>query len=66
MSRFSLTSALEEMHILAYIYHWEPSTLWKLKSRERRMWVRLILAQKKMENESMKINSAKMKKPKSR
>lgn len=42
------------MHILAYCYHWDRNTVWELSCRERRMWVELILAQKKMEADSIK------------
>lgn len=42
------------MHLLAYFYHWDRDTLWNLSCRERRMWVKMIIAQKKMEAASMK------------
>lgn len=42
------------MHILAYCYHWDRDTLWNLSRRERIMWVEMVLAQKKMESESLK------------
>lgn len=42
------------MHILAYVYHWERDTIWEIPSRERRMWVKMIMTQKKMENDSIK------------
>lgn len=52
------------MHILAYVYHWERDTVWKMPCRERRMWVEMINTQKKMENNSIKSKSPKMpKKP---
>lgn len=38
------------MHILAYCYHWDRDTLWNMTRSERKMWVRMVLAQKKAEN----------------
>lgn len=51
------------MHILAYVYHWERDTVWNLSSRERRMWVNMIMTQKKMESDSVKSKSPKIPKP---
>ncbi len=62
--RCSFRRALEEMHIIAYVYHWERDTLWKMPSRERRMWVSMINTQKKMENSSVKANAPKINKRK--
>jgi hypothetical protein len=39
-----------EMHIIAYIYHWERDTIRKLGSTERKKWVELIMKQKDAEN----------------
>lgn len=63
---FNFAKSLEEMHILAYIYHWERDTLWKLSSRERRMWVKMIMTQKRMENDSIKGKTSKLPKPNGR
>lgn len=49
------------MHIIAYVYHWDRETLWNMSSRERRMWVKLINTQKKMENDSIKLKTPKTK-----
>lgn len=56
---FNFAKALMEMHVIAYIYHWERDTLWKLSSRERRTWVKMIMTQKQMENESMNSKTPK-------
>lgn len=41
------------MHILAYCYHWDRNTLWYMSRSERKMWVEMVLAQKKAENKSV-------------
>jgi len=41
-----------EMHILAYVYHWERDTLWSLPIMERKMWVKMVHEQKEAENEA--------------
>ena len=41
------------MHILAYCYHWDRETLWNLSQSERKMWVKMVLAQKKAENKDL-------------
>ena len=56
---FSFAKALEEMHILAYVYHWERDTIWGLSSRERRTWVKMVMTQKNIENESVKNSTPK-------
>ena len=45
-----------EMHILAYTYHWDSYSLWSLPRNERRMWVELVVEQKKAEQKQ--INSS--------
>ena len=40
------------MHILAYCYHWDRNTLWNMSRSERKMWVEMVLAQKKAEGVS--------------
>lgn len=52
------------MHLLAYVYHWDRNTLWKLPCRERRLWVDMIQTQKKLENNSIKSSTSKIPKPK--
>lgn len=49
--------ALEEMHIIAYVYHWDRNSLWKLPCKERRAWIRLIAKQKKAEGDAIKKSS---------
>jgi len=42
--------AIDEMHLIAYVYHWSRDTLFSLSLSERRIWVDKILAQKDAEN----------------
>lgn len=42
------------MHILAYCYHWSRDEVWNLTRRERKMWVDMVLTQKRMESEAIK------------
>lgn len=42
-----------EMHILAYTYHWDSRSLWSLPRNERRMWVELVVEQKKAEQKQI-------------
>lgn len=42
-----------EMHILAYTYHWDSHSLWGLPRNERRMWVELVVEQKKAEQKQI-------------
>lgn len=58
---FSFQRTIEEMHVIAYVYHWDRETLWNMSSRERRMWVKLINTQKKMESDSIKSKTPKVK-----
>lgn len=41
------------MHILAYCYHWDRETLWNMCRSERKMWVKMVLAQKKAETNGL-------------
>lgn len=41
------------MHILAYCYHWGRESLWNMSRSERKMWVEMVLAQKKAESKSV-------------
>jgi hypothetical protein len=43
------------MHVLAYCYHWDRDTLWNMGKSERNMWYKMVLAQKKAEQESLNI-----------
>ena len=53
MQHSSRESAIGEMHILAYCYHWGRDTLWDMSISERRMWVKMVLAQKKAETKGL-------------
>lgn len=56
------------MHVLAYIYHWDATSLWRMKRNERKMWVKEIVDQKKSERDEMEksANSVKSSVPKLR
>lgn len=41
------------MHILAYCYHWDRNTLWEMSRSERKLWVKMVLAQKEAESKSV-------------
>ena len=41
------------MHILAYCYHWDSRSLWGLPRNERKMWVNMIIEQRKAEQEQI-------------
>lgn len=41
------------MHTLAYYYHWDRNTLWNLSRSERKMWVKMVRAQIKAENNDL-------------
>lgn len=47
--RTSLEIAVGEMHLIAYCYNWDRDTLWNMKRSERKMWSKMVLAQKKAE-----------------
>lgn len=38
-----------EMHTLAYCYNWDSHSLWSLPRNERKMWVNMIIEQRKAE-----------------
>lgn len=44
------------MHILAYCYHWSPDILWNMTVRERKMWCKILLAQKEAERKATEKN----------
>ena len=46
-------SAMAEMHILAYCYHWDRDTLWKMPRSERKLWVEMVQKQKKAESDAL-------------
>lgn len=42
-----------EMHALAYCYHWDSHSLWKLPRNERKMWVNMVIEQNKAERKQI-------------
>ena len=45
--------AYEEMHILAYLYHWDRNSLWDIPISERRKWVSIVLEQQQREQDAL-------------
>lgn len=45
--------AYEEMHILAYVYHWDRNSLWDMPILERKKWVEIVIRQKESEQEAL-------------
>ena len=43
---------MNQMHILAYIYHWGRDEIRKLPRKERISWVEKIIDQKQKENKA--------------
>lgn len=52
----NIDNAMEEMHIIAYVYHWERDTLKSLPIRERRRWAERIIKQREAENSALENN----------
>ena len=52
---------MEEMHILAYVYHWSRDEVRKLRITERRKWVERIIDQKEKENKAVEKATAEAK-----
>ena len=52
----NVNRAYEEMHVLAYVYHWDRNSLWNLPINERHKWVDIVLKQKQAENDSLEDN----------
>lgn len=50
LSQCNINEAMGEMHVIAYVYHWDRATLWRLPISERKKWVQIILDQKELEN----------------
>lgn len=53
MNGCSFEQAKNEMHILAYCYHWDSHLLWSLPRNERKMWVNMVIEQHKAEREQI-------------
>lgn len=49
------------MHIIAYVYHWDRDTLFRMSFKERAMWVKMIDIQNKAEGEAIKKSAPKKK-----
>lgn len=41
--RFISENIIQEMHLIAYYYHWSRETIRNLTARERKQWVDLII-----------------------
>ena len=41
------------MHALAYTYHWDSLSLWSLPRNERKMWVDMVIEQRKAEQQQI-------------
>lgn len=50
----NVEQAYKEMHVLAYLYHWDRNSLWDLPVNERRKWVSILREQQEAEQEAMK------------
>lgn len=48
---------MNELHIIAYVYHWSRESLWDCPVSERRAWLKLILKQKEAERRAAKGES---------
>lgn len=53
LNQCSIERAYNEMHVLAYIYHWDRDSLWNIPISERRKWVEIVMQQKNSEREAM-------------
>jgi len=47
-----------EIHVLAYFYHFSPEALWNMPRRERELWCSMVLRQLKNEERKMKSSNA--------
>lgn len=56
LNQCNVNQAYYEMHILAYIYHWDRNSIWDLPISERKRWVQLIKDQKEAEREASERN----------
>lgn len=52
LSCCNVDMAYQEMHLLAYVYHWDRNSIWNIPLKERKRWVRLILEQNEKEKEA--------------
>ena len=63
MNNCPYSLAKQEMHILAYCYHWGNETLWDMPRSERKRWVDMIQEQKKAESEGIEEGKSGHSKP---
>lgn len=47
-----------EMHIIAYVYHWDRNTLISITRSERKRWVDMILRQQEAEREEIEKSTS--------
>ena len=47
-------AVIEEIHVLAYLYHWSAEECWNMPCTERRVFVDRVIRQNKAENQSGK------------
>lgn len=52
LANCNVDRAYDEMHVLAYVYHWDRNSLWNLPIKERRKWVDLVIKQRQAENDA--------------
>ena len=53
LTQCNVNNAYNEMHVLAYIYHWDRDSIWNIPISERKKWVLLIQEQQKAEREAL-------------
>ena len=53
LANFSFSELITEIHLLAYVYHWDRKSLWDMSSTERKLWVKMVLSEKKAEEEAV-------------
>lgn len=51
-ANMSFYEAVGEMHLLAYCYHWDRNTIFNMGRQERKLWYKMVLAQKNAEKNS--------------
>lgn len=49
LAQCNVERAYDDMHVLAYVYHWDRNSLWNIPILERRKWVEIIMEQKEQE-----------------
>lgn len=54
---------IEDIHVLAYLYHWGAEECWKMPCQTRRVFVDRVIKQNKEENRGGKSGKHPAKKP---